>query len=100
MFIMSLMLYIANNKPKTHKILAVVGFLLTGASGAVLSARFGLIGDIPTPTWLIMKYAIWITMGIMTPVVVIKFNRVSKLLYWPWMILTFVIIAMAVYKPL
>lgn len=80
--------------------MAIIGFILTGASGVILSSRFGLTGDQAFPKWITIKYSIWIAIGITSILLSFKFkNKITKL-YWPVTLLTIISIIVSIYKPL
>ena len=99
-FIANLLLFLAVPEAKKYKFLAFIGFILTGITGVILALRFGLTTDIPMPSWIIIKYASWMTMGLFTVLVAKKFNALLGRLYWPWLIVAFISVLVSVYKPL
>lgn len=100
LFVTNLLLFIAVPDSRKFKIMGLIGFLLTGVTGVILTIRFGITADIPMPTWIIIKYASWGTLGIFTFIVGKRFKHLLPKLYWPWLTLVFVSILISVYKPL
>lgn len=100
LMVTNLILYSNNTKVNTYKIMGILSFILTGVSGIILSFRFGLEGEFAFPKWLIIKYAIWISMGFITLLLTFKFKEKISKLYWPWLLLTAISIIFSIYKPL
>lgn len=80
--------------------MSVLSFLIAGTTGVILALRFGLTSDVPMPSWIIIKYASWGTMGIFTLIVSKKFKPLLNKLYWPWLAVVFLSVIVSIYKPL
>lgn len=83
-----------------HKIVTGMGSLIVLVTGIILLDRFGISHKGPYPTWVIVKMGIWLAISVITPIVIKKFTKFAKLLYWPWLFIMLIGISMAVYKPL
>lgn len=99
-FFLSMTITLYNPEKKLHKILSGLSSVVVLISGAILLDRFGISHSGPYPTWVLIKVGIWLALNIVTPIVVKRFAKFSKILYWPWLFVLFMGIAMAVYKPL
>lgn len=99
-FFLSMAVSMYNPEKLLHKIVSGIASLLVLVSGVILLDRFGISHKGPYPTWVLIKAGIWLAISVVTPIVVKKFPKVSKLLYWPWIIVLLVGISMAIYKPL
>lgn len=99
-FFISMTVSMYNPDKLLHKIVTGISSLLALGSGVILLDRFGISHSGPYPTWVLIKAGIWLALSIITPIVVKKFSKVAKLLYWPWLIILLIGISMAVYKPL
>lgn len=99
-FFISMTVSMYNPEKLLHKIVTGISSLLALSSGVILLDRFGISHSGPYPTWVLIKVGIWLALSIITPIVVKKFSKVAKLLYWPWLIILLIGISMAVYKPL
>lgn len=99
-FFISMSVSMYNPEKLLHKILTGMGSFVVLVTGIILLERFGISYKGPYPTWVIIKVGIWLAVSIITPIVVKKFSKFSKLLFWPWLFALFLEIAMAVYKPL
>jgi cbb3-type cytochrome oxidase subunit 3 len=101
-FVMFLSITVSLYRPekKLHKILSGIFSLIVLISGVLLLRRFGISHSGPFPAWVLVKMAIWLSVTIITPLVVKRFTKFAKFLYLPWIILIFIAIAMVIYKPL
>ena len=101
-FVMFLTIAVTLYQPdkKLHKIVSGLFSIIVLVSGVLLLRRFGISHSGPFPAWVIVKVGIWLAVTIITPIVVKRFSHISKLLFWPWIILVFIAIFMAIYKPL
>ena len=99
-FFISMTVSMYNPDKLLHKIVTGISSLLALSSGVILLDRFGISHSGPYPTWVLIKAGIWLALSVITPIVVKKFSKVAKLLYWPWLIVLLIGISMAVYKPL
>ena len=85
---------------KLHKVLSGIVSMIVLLSGILLLRRFGISHSGPFPAWVIVKMGIWLSVTMITPIVIKRFTKFSKFLYLPWILLIFIAIAMAIYKPL
>jgi hypothetical protein len=101
-FVMFLSITVTLYKPdgKLHKILSGIFTILVAVSGVLLLRRFGIGSSGPFPAWVLIKTAMWLAVGLITPIVVKRFKKFAHLLIWPWMIAMGIATAMAIYKPL
>jgi hypothetical protein len=97
---MSITVTLYRPEGKLHKILSGIFTILVVISGALLLRRFGITSIATFPTWVLLKTAMWLAVGLITPIVVKRFKKIAHLLIWPWMIAMGIATAMAIYKPL
>lgn len=93
-------LSMVNSSSRIQKITFGLTTLLSFASGYILMERFGIRLGRHIPLWIIVKTSIWLVIAVMTPIIIKRLPKAKKFLILPWIVLLFVSIAMAVYKPL
>jgi hypothetical protein len=101
-FIMFLTITVTLYKPEARiqKILSGIFTLMAALSGVLLLRRFGISHSGPFPAWVLVKIGAWLTVAIVTPIIVKRFSKHAHILIWPWMIIICVAVSMAIYKPL
>jgi uncharacterized membrane protein SirB2 len=93
---LSLQLYGVSHK--LHKMLTGVATLLVLVSGMGLMARLGISHGSTWPTWIYVKYAVWILVGVGGALVVKRLPRYRRPTYWISLALFFVAATAAVEK--
>lgn len=99
-FFISMTVSMYNPEKVLHKIVGGISSLLALASGIILLERFGISYSGPYPTWVLIKAGVWLALSIITPIIVKRFSKAAKLLYWPWIVVLLIGISMSIYKPL
>jgi len=85
---------------KFRQIINGLSCLLLLGTGFAIMGRFGLSHAGPYPTWIKVKIAMWVVLTIATPIVAKRFPEKAPRLFWPWMIIALIAVAMAVWKPM
>ena len=99
-FFMSMTVNIYQPQKKLHHYLTAFFSILSLISGILLLRRFGIGHTGPFPAWVLIKAGIWLATSLITLIVIKKFSKFSRALYWPWIILIFIATALSIYKPL
>lgn len=101
-FVMFLSITVSLYQPekKLHKILSGIFSLIVLISGFLLLRKFGISHSGPFPAWVLIKLGIWLAVAVITPIVLKRFEKLAKLLFWPWLIVIFIALYMVIYKPL
>lgn len=97
-FYVTLGISIYNTEKLLFKILWPLASLTVAVTGFALTGRFGLEITGPLPMWIIIKISIWLCMSVMSAIIIKKFTKFAKLLFWPWMILGLIATTLSVYK--
>lgn len=96
---MSTALFYAGHSKARQIVFGISCFLLLGTGFAIMG-RFGIRHAPPYPLWINIKLGLWLALAVATPVTVKRFPEKAKRLFWPWMGLALIAVAMAVYKPM
>jgi len=99
-FSLSITVTLFNPHKKFHKILSGILSIFILASGILILNRFGISTSGPYPSWVIIKFAIWTVLTVLTPIIVKRAPTKAKFLFWPWALIISLSGAMAIYKPL
>ena len=94
------LLYAVNRTNIMYKVLAIVGTVITGVTGAMLYQRFGMPWSGPYPIWITIKSCIWFVIIFALPMAGFKLKEKARHMVWPVIFLIAIAAAVSIYKPL